>query len=321
MSFLEDVPFQTLMGSLQEQAHVTSPEISIPDCAQILQETQYEFSLEKWILSGPQLPAVLPSCPPYSLLHSSPQENLRRSIWTLDPRPRSFSLNSEDSRLPRRTVKFLLCDSDEDSCCGHNSNVYYESPFLMERPHSAARLNDLHRGPNRPESPQGLEGHKKSLPALHQCRPSSAEHKPQQASPLPQKNKRWRKSVSSLIKKYPQNTASVGERRLQQQRPSSAGPVVKNHRQKALNPGTYSGAFLDTAAELLSALSPEERELLETITQRGYTLRRAIIALQRTGYRSPEKICKYLGACERLCQLGYDEGQVEEAMEMFQNGC
>lgn len=76
---------------------------------------------------------------------------------------------------------------------------------------------------------------------------------------------------------------------------------------------------MDSAAELLSALSREERELLETITEQGYPLRRAILALQRTGYRNPEKILKYLNASDRLCQLGYDEGQVEEAMEMFQN--
>lgn len=47
---------------------------------------------------------------------------------------------------------------------------------------------------------------------------------------------------------------------------------------------------MDSAAELLSALSREERELLETITEQGYPLRRAILALQRTGYRNPEKV-------------------------------
>ena len=31
------------------------------------------------------------------------------------------------------------------------------------------------------------------------------------------------------------------------------------------------------------------------------------------------QIIKYLVASERLCELGYDETQVEEALEMFQN--
>ncbi|XP_072291201.1 ubiquitin-associated protein 1-like [Eucyclogobius newberryi] len=321
MNTLEDVPFQTVVGPLQEGVPaVTAPKISIPDCAQILQETQYEFSLEKWILSGQQLPGVPPSCPPYWLLSSS-QDSHRLSPWAPSTRPRSYSLNSADSWLHHRTVKFLLCGSEEDCYTGHNSEVYYESsPCRMERPQSAApRVKELHGGANRPESPQELKGHRNGLPSLHQCRPSSAEHRPQQVSPQPPKNSKKRhRSLGALTRKYPQNTAT-SERRLQQQRPSSAGPAVKNLRQKALNPDAYGGAFLDTAAELLSALSQEERELLETITQRGYTLRRAVMALQKTGYRNPEKILKYLVASERLCQLGHDEGQVEEALEMFQN--
>ena len=31
------------------------------------------------------------------------------------------------------------------------------------------------------------------------------------------------------------------------------------------------------------------------------------------------QLLKYLVASERLCALGYDEAQVEEALEMFQN--
>ncbi len=31
------------------------------------------------------------------------------------------------------------------------------------------------------------------------------------------------------------------------------------------------------------------------------------------------QILSYMVACDRLCELGYDEAQVEEALEMFQN--
>lgn len=31
------------------------------------------------------------------------------------------------------------------------------------------------------------------------------------------------------------------------------------------------------------------------------------------------QILKYMVACDRLCELGYDEAQVEEALEMFPN--
>uniref|UniRef100_A0A8C7LA03 UBA domain-containing protein n=1 Tax=Oncorhynchus kisutch TaxID=8019 RepID=A0A8C7LA03_ONCKI len=83
--------------------------------------------------------------------------------------------------------------------------------------------------------------------------------------------------------------------------------------------GSHAASVLDSSVELLSALSPEERELLHAITERGYPLRTAIIALQKTGQQSPEQILRYLVACDRLCERGYDEAQVEEALEMFQN--
>uniref|UniRef100_A0A3Q2YCJ8 Ubiquitin associated protein 1 like n=1 Tax=Hippocampus comes TaxID=109280 RepID=A0A3Q2YCJ8_HIPCM len=84
-------------------------------------------------------------------------------------------------------------------------------------------------------------------------------------------------------------------------------------------PAFRTGGFLDSATELLSALSQEERELLEAVTDNGYPLRTAILALQKTGYNTPDKLLKYLTACNHLCELGYDEAQVEEALEMFQN--
>ena len=42
--------------------------------------------------------------------------------------------------------------------------------------------------------------------------------------------------------------------------------------------------------ELLSALSPEERALLRAITDRGYPLHTAFIALQKTGQLAPDQV-------------------------------
>uniref|UniRef100_A0A4W6D6Z3 Ubiquitin associated protein 1-like a n=1 Tax=Lates calcarifer TaxID=8187 RepID=A0A4W6D6Z3_LATCA len=106
--------------------------------------------------------------------------------------------------------------------------------------------------------------------------------------------------------------------RLRGHRGTSPSPQDCKQPLGVLEHGSH-GVFFDSAAELLSALSQEERELLETVTENGYPLRTAILALQKTGYRSPEKILKYLVASDRLCDLGYDEAQVEEALEMFQN--
>ncbi|KAM6925705.1 uncharacterized protein PEZ65_009335 [Lycodopsis pacificus] len=329
MNSLEDVPF---LSVLEEEVHlVTAPDITIPDCHQILRDTEYGFNLEKWILTGQQPVCQAPSCPPYWLMFSSPQESRRSGeTWSPGPRPRCHSLNSADTRwLHYRTVRFFISDSeDEDGYHEDNEASSAEdaprSIKSRERPQSAApkdqlsRVKDMHRGPSthhyKPASPQSLRARRQPLRAVEQ-------HRSQQASPLPhgQKNsKKKQRSQGSVGRKHSLNTPPSPPR-LQQQRPSSAGPVVTNYRQKALGTGGSRGVFFDSAAELLSALSQEERELLETITEKGYPLRTAILALQKTGYHSPEKILKYLVASDRLCELGYDEAQVEEALEMFQN--
>ncbi|KAM8751691.1 uncharacterized protein AB9X84_013129 isoform 1-T1 [Acanthopagrus schlegelii] len=352
MSTLEDVPFQTLLGPLEEDVQlVTAPDITVPDCQQILRDnevTHYGFNLEKWITTGKQSVHQAPSCPPYWMMFCSPQESHRAGRRSKDggapsPRPRSHSLNSADTRwLRHRTVKFLVSDSEDED--GYNEDTENSStedaphPFKSrERPRSAApkdpvsRVKDMHLCPStqhcKPDSPRSVRGHRGSLPSLHDSRQplrAMEQHRPLQASPLlsGQKNsKKKQRSLSSGSRKFSQNTPPAGPSpcRLPKQRPSSAGPVVKNHRQKALRTGGPCGVFFDSAAELLSALSQEERELLETITEKGYPLRTAILALQKTGYHSPEKILKYLKASDRLCELGYHEAQVEEALEMFQN--
>ncbi|KAI3370676.1 hypothetical protein L3Q82_007238 [Scortum barcoo] len=308
---------------------------------------EYEFNLEKLILNGQRSVRQAPSCPPYWLMFMSPQESRRTNRRKADtwaapsPRPRSHSLNSADPRwLHHRTVKFLISESeDEDGYFEDNEGSSTEdAPHPVksrERPRSAAprdpvsRVKDMHLGPStKPDSPQSRRGHKGALSSLQDCRPplrALEQHRPQQASSPTlhgQKNgKKRQRSLGCLGRKYSQNTPPAGPSpcRLQQQRPSSAGPVVKNCKQKSLRAGGSHGVFFDSATELLSALSQEERELLDTVTARGYPLRTAILALQKTGYHSPEKILKYLVASDRLCELGYDEAQVEEALEMFQN--
>ncbi|XP_069564311.1 ubiquitin-associated protein 1-like [Brachyistius frenatus] len=340
MNSLEDVPFQTPLGPAEEEVLLlTAPDITVPDCHQILQETEYGFKLERWVLTGWQSLRQNPSCPPHYLMFSSPQESRRRSscLLALDSRPRSNSLNSADiHRLPHRTVRFNINDSDdEDGYSEDNEGSSAEDPphhiKSRERPRSKApkdplsRVKNMDRGAStrhiKPDSPQTHRAHRRgSLPDSRHPLCAVEQHRSQQGSPLPQSQKSSKKkqrSLNSVGRKYSQNAppAAPSLFRLQQQRPSSAGPVVKNRRQV----GVSRGFFFDSAAEFLSVLSQEERELLETITEKGYPLRTAILALQKTGYCSPEKVLKYLAASDRLCALGYDEAQVEEALEMFQN--
>ncbi|XP_061773252.1 ubiquitin-associated protein 1-like [Nerophis ophidion] len=329
MSTLEDVPFGTPLGSLGQDIYLmTPPDISMPDFPRILQETQYGFNLERLILTCQQPAYEAPSCPPYWLMFNSPHECCRggphrtADPWSSKSRARSYSLNSADVHwLHHRTLRFLRSDSDEeDGYCEDNEgsspeDAPRELARCRERTRSAVltRVQDMHLDFHTPCCRPEL--------SLRNHRGTSPECLPPQAGPLPagqKSSKKKQRAHSAVGRLHPQNQAPAGPTasRLQQQRPSSAGPSIKNRRQKALKTG---GAFLDSATELLSALSQEERELLEAVTDKGYPLRTAILALQKTGYNSPDKLLKYLVACNHLCELGYEEAQVEEALEMFQN--
>ncbi|KAL6106602.1 ubap1l [Pungitius sinensis] len=323
---MNGVPFHNLLGPLEEEELVTAADITLPDCHRILGDTRYGFNLEKWILAWQQPVCQAPSCPPYWLMFSSDRtagDARRRS-----GRPRSHSLNSGDTRrLHQRAVRFHTSDSEDEGgyCEDNEASSTEESPRPVrsrERPRSAAprdqlsRVKDMHFG-------HSVRDHRGSLPSLQDSRAPEQQRSPQATSPLPHgqhsSNKKQR-CRGAAGRKFSQNTpAAPSPCRQQQQRPSSAGPAFKKCTEKAPRTGGSRGIFFDSAAELWSALSQEERELLETVTERGYPLRTAILALQKTGYHCPEKILKYLVASERLCQLGYHEAQVEEALEMFQN--
>ncbi|KAG7468128.1 hypothetical protein MATL_G00139570 [Megalops atlanticus] len=368
MNSLDEVPFKiptgSLEGTLEEVELVTVPELTIPDHLQILQETEYKFCLEKWVLTGvPDYPSDMqvthgsePSCPPYWLVFRSPQESqlARRGnsdLYDSSPRRRSHSLTAADARRLHPRVKFLISDSEGDegdteddssssleedtpppSQCGdrppssslrrqfHGIKEYRPgspcpalnpmSPLARHRRNSSSSLHDFRQSPPRTSSPKCQRHVKRRLPPLsHASRRRSLSPQPPSSSP-----------ASHFL----------------EPRPSTAGHIssVRNHKPTVASLSPYSClppppsvsqplgshmAALDSSAELLSALTQEERELLETITEHGYPLRSAIIALQKTGKQSPEQILSYLVTCDRLCERGYDAAEVEEALEMFHN--
>lgn len=254
--------------------------------------------MEKWVLSGQLSPSLKPSCPPYWLLSGSTKESCRAAhrgidAWGPSPRPRSHSLSSADARwLHQRTVKFLISDTeDEDGYCEDNEGSSSEDASRRIR-----------------ERPRGDDAHPHSC--VHHWRRGSVPSVTQPEFPKRSSRKRER-SLSG--RGFLQGAAPARPSPCrQQQRPSSAGALVKNRRQvrpfcshssnlcrvdilssprrQVLRSGATSGLFFDSAAELLSALSQEERELLEAVAEGGYPLRTAIVALQKTGYRSAEKV-------------------------------
>lgn len=199
---------------------------------------QYGFNLERWIVSREQPASQAPSCPPYWLMFSSPQETHRLSQWAPGPRPRSHSLSSADIyRSHRRTVKFLLTDSDEEEGSHENKGSSSEGVLhrvnSRERPQSAApkdpvsRVRDMHHG---------YPSHGGRPDATPDCR--QAVCPPEQLT-SPQGPKNSKKRQRSLSRKFSQNPPPAALSRLQQQRPSSAGPVVKNRRKKVVHLKIY----------------------------------------------------------------------------------
>ncbi|KAF5906165.1 ubiquitin-associated protein 1-like, partial [Clarias magur] len=259
----------------------------------------YAFSLENWVLTGMQggygVPSAHPpsvtskaaTCPPYRMMFSSPQQSRLAGRWSSDfwePNPlrRSRSLNAAHLHVMNDTVKFKISDSDED-----------ESPDNEEA--SFVRLKCNSSGLKRQE----LDG--KDLLNL----PSELHSSILQCS-FPRLKARGGK-----LWKIQDDGDSFHE--LSSPSLNSSVPLAPTR------PLGSHATVHDLSVELLSALSPEERELLQAVTQHGYSLRTAIVALQKTGHRSPDQILSYLVACDHLCELGYDKIQVEEALEMFQN--
>ncbi|XP_051561727.1 ubiquitin-associated protein 1-like [Myxocyprinus asiaticus] len=341
MSCLDEVPFKNALAVLEEAKEVellTAPEITLPDYLKILQETEYVFSLENWVLTGLQggYPTLLhpcssceltATCPPYWMMFSSPQESRLASRWSSDfwepnPRPRSRSLNAAHYHAMNDRVKFTISDSEDDEFTEEDGGTFAESYQQAKRdglglPRQGQGLKDLSTCRsnllNLP-SPCRLSAQcrgnirqsslcKATSPKMNfQRSQSSAGHTRESSATLT--NNLQSECITTLRHNKPTPKAQ-----------GSCSPLAL----ASSRPLNSHAATLDSSVELLSALSPEERELLAAVTERGYPLRTAIIALQKTGQQSPEQILRYLVACDRLCELGYDEAQVEEALEMFQN--
>ncbi|XP_034018498.1 ubiquitin-associated protein 1-like [Thalassophryne amazonica] len=299
--------------------------VVVPDYLLILQETEYEFSLENWVLTGlqsgfttarrPQLYStteVPPSCPPYWMMFRSPQQSRLASrhssdFWEPNPRQRSYSLNPAILRS-----KTAISDSEDDV-----------SPVEKTQAVLSENAGDLPPGLWTHEQSKAQKAFIPDLLSPHTCL-SSLPH---------QRRKNLRHRSQTMLEKSKQDDKSQSEVPTTRQDANTTSiavtkvPVFKDLQpahesagsDSRLDPRGYLSTGSDSSVELLSALSPEERELLGVITARGYPLHTAIIALQKMGRQTPEQILSYLVACEHLCQRGYDVVQVEEALEMFQN--
>uniref|UniRef100_UPI0037E79827 ubiquitin-associated protein 1-like n=1 Tax=Semicossyphus pulcher TaxID=241346 RepID=UPI0037E79827 len=319
---MDGVPLKMPQSASQEVKD--DVKVMLPDYLTILQDTEYEFSLENWVLTGLQSgftsqpwpqpsssSGPLPSCPPYWMMFCSPQQSRLASrhcsdFWEPNPRQRSHSLNPTVLR-----TKSAISDSEE------------EGEIAAQRAKACLSVKTCSGGGS-PAAPGQRKAQRAFVPDLL--------NPPACLSSLPhQRRKNLRQcSLSGLDSSKPepktdsQSKKTPDIRATNTRAPNTRANTVDRPPKSCTKPPAASShrslpSSLDSSAELLSALSPEERELLGAITARGYPLHTAIIALQKTGRQTPDQILSYLVACDHLCQLGYDMAQVEEALEMFQN--
>ncbi|XP_061564563.1 ubiquitin-associated protein 1-like [Cololabis saira] len=308
--------------------------ITVPDYLAVLRETEYEFTLENWVLTGlqsgfvdqqrPPPPSssssgLSASCPPYWMMFSSPQQSRLASrhssdFWEPNPRQRSRSLN-----LAVLRAGCTASDSEEDG----GSAVQDTTIIVPEKAHQG--------GTGVRPAGSGQPGQTKARKAFV----PDLLNPPSCLSSLPhrrRKNLRQCSLSGGETSSSDSRTRSPGPRRAPNTRANTLSTVGRHDTTDTPSPGPECcrrplaasalrdlSSALDSSSELLSALSPEEREVLGSLTGRGYPLRTAIAALQRTGRQNPDQILSYLVACDHLCQMGYDMAQVEEALEMFHN--
>ncbi|MEQ2226070.1 hypothetical protein ILYODFUR_023868, partial [Ilyodon furcidens] len=281
--------------------------VTTPDYLTILRETEHEFSLENWVLTGLQngptnhqrpqpftsSSELLPSCPPYWMMFSSPQQSRLASrhnsdFWEPNPRQRSHSLNPAVLR-----TTFTILDSEEE---GENTvkeakkkqtaKAFFKEVCPNVLCQSGQRKAQRAFTPDLLNPPSCLSSlpHKRRK-NLRQCSVTVMDTSRKQESNTDSR------SLSTSSDKAPNTRANI-DKAMDNHKTADIMSLRPNLCRTYHNASPY-GCFnsaLDSSVELLSALSSEERDLVGVITAQGYPLRTAIIALQRAGQQTPDQV-------------------------------
>ncbi|XP_039324817.1 ubiquitin-associated protein 1-like [Saimiri boliviensis] len=322
MNALDGVLFKLPKDFVIGTEPLPAPELSVPACRELLLGSMHDFSLERralfWVEAASRGPSPYQcgdpgtaSAPPAWLLLVSPEH-------VLAPVPAAIR---DPEAGPQERPKQEGEDEEEASS---GSEGHPGPRSLPASPVPGRRLCslDLLRGVR-----SELAGARRRLSeGKLAARPRALLHGLRGHRAL---------SLSSRPASPPGPAAQPSAAPASPPRPSTAGaiPPLRSHKPTVASLSPYTclpplgGApqplnphksHPDSAADLLSALSQEEQDLIGPVVALGYPLQRAIIALQKTGRQSLSQFLSYLSACDRLLRQGYEEGLVDEAMEMFQ---
>ncbi|XP_057575813.1 ubiquitin-associated protein 1-like isoform X2 [Hippopotamus amphibius kiboko] len=358
MNALDGVPFKVPKGFVIGTEPLPAPELSVPDCRELLLGSMHDFSLERrtlfWVeavVRGPcpvqcDAPGAA-SAPPAWLLLVSPEQGL-------EPMPAAAQGSEAGPQERPEEDEGVEEDQDEEEA---SSGVEEELDACSPQPSSPASPSlGQHRcsldvlrgvrselaGARRRLSEGRLAARPRNL--LHRIRhralslcpgpaPALGPVPPLPSSPTPPRGPEPPLPSTPALPRGPEPLlpSTPAPRRGPEPplpstpalppRPSTAGarPPLRSHKPMVAVPQPLATHRLHPdSADLLSALSQEEQDLIGPVVALGYPLHRAIVALQKTGRQSLSQFLSYLSACDRLLRQGYEEGLVDEAMEMFQ---
>ncbi|KAM6200887.1 ubiquitin-associated protein 1-like [Rhynchocyon petersi] len=327
MNALDCVPFKVCKSFVMDTEPISGPELSVPDCRELLLGSMHDFSLERkalfWVEAATQ--GTCPSqcddpgtasAPPAWLLLVSPEYRPAPEPVTAEGLETGPQEQSEEKAAAASTSK-----EDPGPCSSP------ASPRPSARRSSLDVLRGVRSelaGARRRISEGRLAAGSRAL--LHRFRGHRALSLC--PSPLPPLG------PAPLPPSTPAPPARPSTADAVPPRPATAGamPPLRSHKPTVASLSPYTclpppgrvhqprkphQPRSDSAADLLSALSQEEQDLIGPVVALGYPLHRAIVALQKTGRQSLNQFLSYLSACDRLLRQGYEEGLVEEAMEMF----
>ncbi|XP_031308711.2 ubiquitin-associated protein 1-like [Camelus dromedarius] len=349
MNALEGVPFKVPKGFVIGTEPLPGPELSIPDCRELLLGSMHDFSLERrtlfWVEAVVQGPCPVQcdapeaaSAPPAWLLLVSPEQGLVPTPAAAEgseagPREQPVVQEEEEETEEEEEDQeeeepSSAREEEPDPCSPQPSSPGSPSPG-----HHRCSLDVLRgvrselAGARRRLSEGKLAARPRDL--LHRIRHRALSLCPEPAAPLGPVP-----PLPSAPTPSPGPAPSLPSTPVLPPRPSTAGamPPLRRHKPTvaSLSPHTClpppgqapqplsAHRLHPDSADLLSALSQEEQDLIGPVVALGYPVHRAIVALQKTGRQSLSQFLSYLSACDRLLRQGYEEGLVEEAMEMFQ---
>ncbi|XP_007955919.1 ubiquitin-associated protein 1-like [Orycteropus afer afer] len=327
MNALDCVPFKVTKGLVIDTEPLPGPELSVPACRELLLGSMHDFSLERkalfWVeaaVRGPYLcqcsgPGIASAPPAWLLLVSPEYRPVPEPAAAQSPETGSQE-HSEEEEEKKDEEASSTSDEEPDPCGPQPSSP--ASPGPGHRLCSLDVLREVRSelaGARRRLSEGRLAAGTRAL--LHRFR----GHRALSLCPSP----------APPLGPAPQPPSAPAPL----PRPSTAGamPPLRSHKPtvpslspytclpppgKMPQPLSSHCSHSDSTADLLSALSQEEQDLIGPVVALGYPLHRAIMALQKTGRQSLSQFLSYLSACDRLLRQGYEEALVEEAMEMFQ---